>query len=201
MDIYIDEAGRWPLAWPVYVWLIQSVSGDIYQDSKTLSVKKREEMYSIIQEQTWRSYGRASAQYIDHKGIVAAIRHSIYQWLWRLLVQQPLPYTQAVLTSTLQSHKVHLHIDGNSDFAIARQLSIPVTTYIRWDGCILEISAASIIAKVSRDHYMIKQSKKYPDYGLAKHKWYGTQAHRDVIRRLWLTPIHRKSFCTRIIYD
>lgn len=198
MDIYIDEAGRWPLAGPVYVGLVHMIVKWWYQDSKVISSQKRDRLYNELQKQTGWSYGRASAKYIDTYGIVAAIRHAIYQWLRRLLSEQ-WSYTIKKLSHIAEEKDVHLHIDGNTDFGITKHLHLPCTTYICGDSRIWQISAASIIAKVCRDQYMIRQSQKYPQYYFDQHKWYGTEKHRDILRRMWFSNLHRKSFCTRII--
>ena len=74
------------------------------------------------------------------------------------------------------------------------ELDIPHTSIIHGDALSSSIAAASIVAKVERDNYMVKMSKKYPGYGFEKHKGYGTKEHLDALEKLGVTPIHRKSF-------
>jgi ribonuclease HII len=190
IHIYIDEAGRWPLAGPVYVWLVvcnknlKSKEFRSYKDSKKLSEKQREALFTQLeQSDISRSYGKSSAQYIDTHGIVWAIRHAIVQWVKKLI---PNP----------EWSDITLHIDGNTDFGLRKKFPwISVVTYIKGDDRIPVISAASIVAKVLRDRHMIRLDKKHPDYWFAQHKGYGTQLHRENIVAYGLSPIHRHSFC------
>lgn len=192
--IYIDEAGRWPLAWPVYVWLVvwkksfKDTKFQGFRDSKKLSEKQREILFTQLkQSDILRSYGKSSAAYIDKNGIVSAIRHAIVQGVKRLILKP-------------EWSTITLHIDGNTDFGLRKKFPwLTVCTYIKWDDCIPAMSAASIIAKVSRDREMIKLDTKYPPYGFAKHKWYGTQQHRDAIAYHGLSREHRETFCKNIM--
>lgn len=194
MHIYIDEAGRWPLAWPVYVGLIFCQEEQytqklfaIYKDSKKLSEKQRNILFDQLQSSTiiW-SYGSSTAAYIDAYGIVSAIRNAIIKWIKKLLPDA-------------KNQNITLHIDGNTDFGLRKKFpKRSIHTYIKWDDKISAISAASIIAKVSRDTEMVRMDKKYPPYWFTSHKWYGTQSHRDAIKQYWLSKIHRKTFCKNI---
>lgn len=194
IHIYIDEAGRGPLAGPVYVGLIlwnkiaKAKEFKSFKDSKKLSEKQREVLFAQLeQSDIVRSYGKSSARYIDTHGIVWAIRHAIAQGVKRLF---PKP----------DWSDITLHIDGNTDFGLRKKFPwLTVHTYIKWDDRIPAISAASIIAKVSRDREMLQLDKKYSLYGFAKHKGYGTQQHRTMIATHWLSSIHRKSFCKNIV--
>lgn len=196
IHIYIDEAGRGPLAGPVYVWLVVWKKGSKdakfqgFRDSKKLSEKQRETLFAQLeQSDILRSYGKSSAAYIDKNGIVAAIRQAIVQGVKRLI---PKPNWSGIT----------LHIDGNTDFGLCKKFSwIVICTYIKGDDRIPAISAASIIAKVSRDREMVKLDRKYSLYGFAQHKGYGTQYHRTMIATHGLSSIHRKSFCKNIILD
>jgi len=200
MHIYIDEAGRWPLAWPVYVWIVvcekrseKSKIFQSYKDSKKLSHKQRELLFSELDSTNiLRSYGKSSAAYIDRYGIVAAIRQAIIKSIKKLIPDYKQQITQWNIT---------LHIDGNTDFGLQKSFpNIHIHTYIKWDDRIHPISAASIVAKVLRDRNMVSRDRKYPVYWFAKHKWYGTQFHRDMIKKYWLSDMHRKSFCKNIVF-
>jgi ribonuclease HII len=194
IHIYIDEAGRWPLAGPVYVGLIlwnKSVKAKEFKnfkDSKKLSEKQRETLFAQLkQSDIIRSYGKSSARYIDMHGIVWAIRHAIVQGVKRLF---PKP----------DWSDITLHIDGNTDFGLRKKFPwLTVCTYIKGDDRIPVISAASIIAKVSRDREMLKLDKKYSLYWFAQHKGYGTQQHRTMIATHGLSFVHRKSFCKNLV--
>ena len=94
----------------------------------------------------------------------------------------------------MQLSEIELVIDGNHDFHLRKDLWIEVQTIIDGDQHVKEISMASIVAKVSRDHYMMKMHKKYPKYGFDKHKWYGTKLHYKMIEEWGVSIIHRKLF-------
>lgn len=193
IHIYIDEAGRWPLAGPVYVWLVvwnkspKAKEFKSYKDSKKLLEKQREILFTQLeQSDILRSYGKSSATYIDNHGIIAAIRYAIVQGVKKLI-------------PSLNWSDITLHIDGNTDFGLPKKFPwITICTYIKGDDRIPAISAASIIAKVSRDREMVKLDKKYPSYGFAQHKGYGTQSHRNAIVHYGLSKEHRTSFCRNI---
>lgn len=96
--------------------------------------------------------------------------------------------------------KIHWIIfDWNTDFWLSQDLWYKLITIVKWDARNKNISAASIVAKVVRDEYMKNISNKFPVYELAKHKWYGTAQHRDLIVKHGLSKIHRKTFCKNII--
>lgn len=193
IHIYIDEAGRWPLAWPVYVGLIlwnksaKAKEFKSFKDSKKLSEKQREALFTQLEQSSIsRSHGKSSAAYIDKNGIVAAIRQAIIQGVKKL-------------TPNPNWSDITLHIDGNTDFGLRKKFPwIIICTYIKGDDRIPAISAASIIAKVSRDREMLKLDKKYSLYWFAQHKGYGTQYHRNAIVDYGLSKEHRKSFCKNI---
>lgn len=89
---------------------------------------------------------------------------------------------------------VKLIIDGNSDFGLKKYLGIYVETIIKWDALVKTISMASIIAKVQRDKYMSDLDKVLPDYWFARHKWYGTKLHYDMIAKFAVSKEHRKTW-------
>ena len=173
----VDEVGRGPLAGPVVtaaVILDPDHPIDGLMDSKKLSEKRREELSVLIKENSlaW-SIGRAEVEEIDEINILQAT----------MLAMQ-----RAV--AGLSPAPKHVLIDGNR----CPQLTCTAEAIIKGDGLVPSISAASIIAKVSRDNEMVELDALYPGYGLAGHKGYPTKAHRDALIELGVTPIHRRSF-------
>lgn len=174
----VDEAGRGPLAGPVCaaaVILPPDLELEGLNDSKKLSEKRREALYPLICEQAL-AYGIAfaSEQEIDEINILQAtflaMRRAVEQ-----LGQKP----DLAL------------VDGNRepDFG-----DIPVRTIVKGDSRSANIAAASILAKVTRDRFMLEQDAVYPQYGFAVHKGYGTQKHYAALREFGPCPIHRRSF-------
>jgi len=173
----VDEVGRGPLAGPVVtaaVILDPENPIDGLMDSKKLSESRREELAVLIKERSlaW-SIGRAEVEEIDEINILQAT----------MLAMQ-----RAV--AGLSPAPKHALIDGNR----CPQLICTAEAIIKGDGLVPSISAASIIAKVSRDNEMVELDALYPGYGLAGHKGYPTKAHRDALIELGVTPIHRRSF-------
>jgi ribonuclease HII len=179
----LDEAGRGALAGPVAVGavilpndpalLASTLAGA--RDSKQMTPPQRERLATLIRNiaSTW-SVGFASADEIDSQGIVRATRLAAIRALHQL---DALP--QYLLT----------------DFRLELpQLEISQTSLVKGDAHCLSIACASILAKTERDALMRVLDEQHPGYGLAKHKGYGTQAHRSVMRRLGLSPVHRRSF-------
>lgn len=194
IKIYIDEAGRWPWAWPVVVSgvVIKDPKLDlsIYDDSKILKPLVRERLYKKI---VWLSSSHClyyhntytSACTIDKYGIV----HALYRCIDRI----------AHYFSSLfgKKFKYKLIIDGNRTFWLEKKRD--VETIIHGDAICKPIGMASIIAKVTRDAAMIRYDKRYPHHGFAKHKWYGTKHHADMILKYGITPIHRISYLKNIL--
>ena len=173
----VDEVGRGPLAGPVVtaaVILDPDNPIDGLMDSKKLSESRREKLAVLIKERSlaW-SIGRAEVEEIDEINILQAT----------MLAMQ-----RAV--AGLSPAPKHALIDGNR----CPQLTCTAEAIIKGDGLVAAISAASIIAKVSRDNEMVELDALYPGYGLAGHKGYPTKAHRDALVELGVTPIHRRSF-------
>lgn len=171
----VDEAGRGPLAGPVVaaaVILAEPISG--LNDSKKLTEKQRNRLFPIIQNEAlaW-SIGIASVEEIDRMNILQAT----------LLAMQ-----RAVSQLSLVPEKVL--VDGNQ----APKLTIPVQTIIGGDASEPTISAASVIAKVTRDTMMLALDQHYPQYGFKQHKGYGTKAHLAALAKYGVSPSHRKSF-------
>ena len=181
----IDEVGRGPLAGPLVVGAVILPPGikpwfSELKDSKKLTPKKREELDSIILAESTTGLGWVSATEIDEIGISKALK---------LATKRAVKSVQRLHASFSQ-----IIIDGKVNFLTDTPLENYVSTCIKADDKIREVSAASIIAKVARDHYMINLAAKYPGYGFDKHVGYGTKAHVAAIYQYGLTDEHRKSF-------
>lgn len=178
----IDEAGRGPLAGPVYAAAVilpdgLEISG--LNDSKKLTEKKRETLFDeICQKAVAYGIGCASEQEIDEINILQAT----YLAMRRAVEQLPVPADYAL-------------VDGNR----MPPLTIPGETVVKGDAKSASIAAASILAKVSRDRVMLLMDPVYPEYQFAKHKGYGTKVHREALLTYGPCPIHRKTFLTKIL--
>ncbi len=173
----VDEAGRGPLAGPVCaaaVILPADIEIPGLNDSKKLTDKKRRELFPIICEKAI-AYGFAFA---DHKEIDELnILQATYLAMERAIQKLEIKADFAL-------------IDGNR----AKDFGIPVETVIGGDGRSASIAAASILAKVTRDDYMLEMAETYPQYGFEIHKGYGTKAHYAALTEYGACPIHRMSF-------
>ncbi|MCQ2452422.1 MAG: ribonuclease HII [Oscillospiraceae bacterium] len=173
----VDEAGRGPLAGPVFaaaVVLPEETNLPGLNDSKKLTAKKRDWLYDAIREQAL-AYGIAHA---DEKTIDEInILNAVYQAMNEAASQIPL------------SPRLLL-IDGNRNKGIVGESRC----VIKGDAKCACIAAASILAKVSRDRYMEKLAESYPQYGFERHKGYGTALHYEKLREFGPAPIHRLSF-------
>lgn len=178
----VDEAGRGPLAGPVYAAaVILPVGTEIacLNDSKKLSEKKREELFDTINDIAISvSVGTASEKEIDEINILNATF---------------LAMKRAV--EGLEISPDYAIIDGNR----APNLEIPTETVVKGDGKVMSVAAASIIAKVSRDRFMLKMAEQYPEYQFEKHKGYGTRIHYEMIEKYGVSSIHRRSFLKKIL--
>lgn len=176
----IDEAGRGPLAGPVVAAAcILDPANPILglDDSKKLSEKKREALYTEIKEKALAySIMQADAKAIDEVNILEATKQCMRACVIELQKTEYSP-------SLLLIDAVNLAGTG-----------VEVVPIIKGDAKSNSIAAASILAKVTRDHIMIEYDKQYPGYGFAKHKGYGTAAHYAGIRELGMCPIHRRTF-------
>ena len=180
----IDEAGRGPLAGPVVAGAVILPKDEVIyylNDSKKLSEKKREELFPVIQEKAvaW-GVGIVSPSVIDEINILQATYQAMREAIASLSVVPDLLLNDAV------------KIPG------VEMMQVPI---IKGDAKSASIAAASILAKVTRDHMMEEYDKLYPEYGFAKHKGYGTKAHMDAIRRFGPCPIHRRSFIGKILAE
>ncbi len=173
----IDEAGRGPLAGPVVagaVILPKDCQILYLNDSKKVSEKRRELLALEIKEKAIAyGIGIVSPQRIDEINILQATYEAMRQAIGQLSVTPEILLNDAVTIP---------------------QVEIPQVPIIKGDAKSVSIAAASILAKVSRDHMMIEYDKLYPEYGFAKHKGYGTAAHIQAIRQYGPCPIHRRSF-------
>ena len=167
----IDEAGRGPLAGPLVmsgVILNAPITG--LNDSKKLTEKKRESLFDIIRENSTYHIVRFDAAQIDELGISACLAAGLRE----------------IMAAIPEADYLY---DGNSTFGVSG-----LATLVKADALIPEVSAASILAKVTRDREMIELSPLYPHYGFAQHKGYGTAMHIEEIRQHGECKIHRKSF-------
>ena len=178
----VDEAGRGPLAGPVYaaaVILPEGCEIEGLNDSKKISEKKREKLFDVIIEKAV-SYSIAS---VDEKTIDEInILQATYLAMRKAVEGLDVPADYAL-------------IDGNRMPA----LSIDGETIIKGDANSPSIAAASILAKVSRDRYITKLAEIYPQYGFEKHKGYGTAQHNEAILKYGPSPIHRKTFLKKLL--
>lgn len=174
----VDEAGRGPLAGPVYAaCVIIDPHKPLYgvNDSKKLSEKCREALFDIITERAAAfGIGYSDSDIINEHGIMFALNRAMQI---------------AIRECNLQPDVVL--IDGNIAFNIASKVE-PV---VKGDSRSVSIAAASILAKVARDRKMLEYDKIYPQYGFASHKGYGTPEHIAALMKYGMTPIHREKFC------
>ncbi|HEX7954074.1 MAG TPA: ribonuclease HII [Burkholderiales bacterium] len=173
----VDEAGRGPLAGPVFAACVVLRDEDPIAglaDSKALSSARREALALHIRSRAraW-AVASASVEEIDSLNILRA----------SLLAMQ-----RAV--EQLEIAPGEVLVDGLH----CPQLRYPVRAIVDGDALVAEISAASILAKVARDTLMVELHERYPDYGFARHKGYGTRQHLEALRRFGACPIHRRSF-------
>lgn len=179
----VDEAGRGPLAGPVYaaaVILCPNRPIEGLNDSKKLSEKKREALYDVIIDRA-EAYciASASVEEIEQYNILGA--------------------TYLAMTRAVQGLSVEPNlalIDGNR---IPPQLGVDAKTVVKGDAQSESIAAASILAKVTRDRLLIEMDAQYPEYGFAVHKGYGTAAHTAALKEYGPCPEHRPSFLKKIL--
>lgn len=177
----VDEAGRGPLAGPVCAAAVILPKGLVIpglNDSKKLSDKRRRELFPIIQQEAV-SFGIAfaSQEEIDEINILQATFLAM-----RRAMEQLNPQPEFAL------------IDGNRE----TDFGVPCKTVIKGDSLSANIAAASVLAKVTRDNWMMEAAEKYPGYGFEIHKGYGTKAHYAALERLGPCPIHRRTFLKKL---
>ncbi|BCV24804.1 ribonuclease HII [Gelria sp. Kuro-4] len=173
----IDEAGRGPLAGPVVAAAVILPAGaDLpgVNDSKQLTAARREQLYRLISKKAVAlGVGVADVYYIEKHNILAAAKHAMCLAVANLAVRPDYLILDAVRLEALE---------------------LPQTAIVKGDTLSASIAAASIVAKVRRDHIMQAWEKVYPGYGFAQHKGYGTPAHLAALQRLGPCPLHRTSF-------
>ena len=173
----VDEVGRGPLAGPVVAAAVifhpeQIIPG--LNDSKALTERQRERLYvTIMREAKAWAIGRAEVEEIDRINILQA----------SLLAMQRAVHNLPIIPQ-------HVVVDGNQKPC----LNCKIDAIIKGDVLVPMISAASILAKVTRDREMVEMDKRYPGYGFAQHKGYPTKQHRQALWHLGITDIHRRSY-------
>jgi len=172
----IDEAGRGPIAGSlVMAGVVLTGKIDGLMDSKKLSEKKREELFEHIKQNSFHHIVIFSAAQVDELGISKCLHQGLH------LIQEHLSGYEYLF-------------DGNSTFGVKN-----ITTMIKADDKVPEVSAASILAKVTRDREMVEIAKRYPQYGFEKHKGYGTKAHVEALIKHDRCEVHRKTFRIKVL--
>lgn len=209
--VYYDEAWRWPIAWPVYVWLsikLEDFNDSEFDDSKKITSKNRGKLYLQIQELeknksiiVW--YGSWSEKEIDNYWIIDSIK----RWIIRALNQLFLKIENPNIINEVELFKYFMDkyvekvvLDGDSDFWLSKFTD--TETIIKWDWKVKMISIASIVAKEEHDKYIIENYWKwtqYEKYGFDSHKWYETKVHSEAIKEYGVSDIHRKTFCKKYL--
>ncbi|QOY54870.1 ribonuclease HII [Candidatus Sulfurimonas marisnigri] len=167
----IDEAGRGPIAGDlVMAGCILNLQVEGLNDSKKLSEKKREALYELIIKAASFHIVKFSPKEIDDNGISICLKRGLQEIMKNLKCEEYL-------------------FDGNSNFGVS---GLP--TMVKADGKVAEVSAASILAKVTHDRDILIEAKKYPEYQFEKHKGYGTALHVEMIKKYGYCEIHRRSY-------
>jgi len=173
----VDEAGRGPLCGPVFAAACILPDGLFIEglnDSKKLTEKKREALFDIIKKEALAyCIASASVEEIDELNILEADLLAMRRAIDGLGIKADFAI-----------------IDGN----VARDFQIPASAVVKGDAKSMSIAAASVLAKVARDRICADLDREYPQYGIAKHKGYGTKLHMDMLRLHGPSPIHRKKF-------
>lgn len=176
-----DEAGAGPLAGPVYaaaVILPRYIELPGLNDSKQLTEKRREALFPVIQEtaEAW-AVARVEAGEIDATDILSARMKAMEKAI-----------------SALKPQADFALIDGNRDKGRTAAVTAPHRCIVKGDSLSASIAAASILAKVSRDRFMLKMAEEYPEYRFEQHKGYGTKLHYEMLDKYGPSPIHRMTF-------
>lgn len=178
----VDEAGRGPLAGDVYAAAVILPKGLIIEglnDSKKISEKKRDMLYDVIKEKAvaW-AVATASVEEIDEYNI----RNATYMAMNRALAD-------------LKTKIDYVLVDGDC----IKDCEYPYSCVVKGDSKSASISAASILAKVTRDRYMAGLAEKYPQYQFDKHKGYGTALHIEMLKKYGASEVHRKTFIKKFV--
>ncbi len=180
----VDEAGRGPLAGPVYAAAVifpEDLVIDGINDSKKLSEKKREELFDVIKE----------------KAIAYSIASATVEEIEKINILQASLLAMKRAVESLSVPADFVMVDGNK----LPDLSVPCEAIVKGDARSQSIAAASILAKVSRDRVMKEYAKKYPLYGFEKHKGYASEVHRNAIMEYGPCEIHRMSFLKNVLAE
>ena len=177
----VDEAGRGPLAGPVCAAAVMLPRGHVIEglnDSKKLTEKRREELYDVIRIESI-SFGIAfaSVEEIETLNILGATFVAMNR-----AIAQLSPAPELAL------------IDGNR----TKDIEVPARCVVKGDARCADIAAASVLAKVTRDRYMLEMAAQYPQYHFERHKGYGTKQHYDALLKYGPSPIHRMSFLKKL---
>ena len=186
MEAGCDEAGRGPLAGSVFCAAVildpervrEVAEFEWLNDSKQLTEKQREAFYDVItgMAEAW-SVARVEAEEIDATDILSARMKAM----------------QLAIDDLPQAPDFAL-IDGNRDHGKSASITAPHRCIVKGDSLSASVAAASILAKVSRDHFMLEMAEQYPQYRFEKHKGYGTKLHYELLRTYGPSPIHRRTF-------
>lgn len=176
----VDEAGRGPLAGPVFAAAVildpdAPIAG--LNDSKKLSEKKREALFDLITE-------RAAAYAVASASVEEIEQYNILQATY-------LAMSRAVEAVSRQKTPSLVLVDGNR---LPPQITLPCRTLVKGDALSASVAAASILAKVSRDRLLLELDRQYPEYAFAQHKGYGTALHYERLAAYGPSPVHRMSF-------
>lgn len=210
----IDEAGRGPLAGDVVAACVvldfsqEPIAG--LNDSKKLTEARREALYPEIMERALAfGIGSASPEEIDRINILQATFLAMKRALVAMLGEPPQTGLACKALPAELRGNLHLCIDGNKTLPLSGASSAEKTfagakkfsqsALVKGDGLSASVAAASILAKVTRDRQLIELDSLYPQYGLAQHKGYPTEAHREAVSRHGMSPAHRKSFCRDLV--
>lgn len=184
-----DEAGRGPAAGPLYVAGAcfkdyNNIPEILYElnDSKKLSEKTREKLYPVIKECCYFSIQKIEIETIEKINILNA---SLYG----------MKLASEEIISKLKDKNILVLVDGNKQI---KNFNYPQEAIIKGDSTSASIAAASVLAKVERDNFMIELDKKYPNYNFKKNKGYLTKEHIEAIKKYGITDIHRRSYLTKI---
>ncbi|MDE5564861.1 MAG: ribonuclease HII [Oscillospiraceae bacterium] len=178
----VDEAGRGPLAGDVYAAavILDENHGIVgLDDSKKLSEKRRETLYDEITE----------------KAVAWCIATATVAEIEKLNILQAAMLAMRRAVAGLGVQPAYVLVDGNR----LPELNVPGETVVKGDATSASIAAASVLAKVARDRYMLEQAAHYPQYAFEKHKGYGTAEHRAALLQYGACPIHRPSFLKKIL--
>ena len=177
----VDEAGRGPLAGPVYAAAVILPRGLVIpglDDSKKLTEKKREALFDQICEQAQDySIAFATVEEIEERNILGATMLAMNRAIAGLKTRPDLAL-----------------IDGNRN----KGIETPSRCVVKGDACCADIATASILAKVSRDRVMLQLAEQYPEYHFEQHKGYGTAQHYEALRQFGPSPVHRPSFLRKM---